>query len=205
MESREYRYRGSSSSSHSIGGNDPFWLILSAILILALLLVGLPAIVAGFFGQRYTHRYLSRFGLRWSAAIWLVLSLLAMLLLSALLQHGLQQMMQRELTDYVQSGKHYQFDLGRWNFGRLWSETWPVWLRTLVGVPLCGLWFEISTNARGGHTARMLVQGEQARQRRIARAQQRARKRTLRPERLPDSVADMMVMGVPVDGDEEQE
>jgi succinate dehydrogenase hydrophobic anchor subunit len=203
MESREYR--GSSSSSHSTGGNDPFWLILSALLILALLLVGLPAIVAGFFGQRYTYRLLSRFGWRWSAAIWLLLSLLALLLLSVLLQHGLQQMMQRELADYVQSGKHYQFDLGRWNFGRLWSETWPVWLRTLVAVPLWGLWFEISSNARGGQTARMLVQGEQARQRRVARAQQRARKRTLRPERLPDSVAGMMVMGVPIDGDEEQE
>ncbi len=31
------------------------------------------------------------------------------------------------------------------------------------------------------------------------------RKRTLRPERLPDAVAGMMVMGVPIDGDEEQE
>ncbi len=198
----EYRNRSSSSRSSPLT-SDPFWLILSAIMILVLFLIGLPAIVGGFFGQRYAYRHLSRFGWRWSAAVWLLSSLLAMLLLYALFQHGLQQMMQRELADYVQSGKHYQFDLTRWNFGRLWSETWPVWLRTLVVVPLWGLWFEISTNARGG-TARMLVQNERGRQYRIARAQQRARKRTLRPERLPDSVAGMMVIGVPID-DEEQE
>ena len=203
MESREYR--GSSSNS-SVIGSDPFWLLLTAILILALVLVGLPAIIGAFFGQRYTYRHLARFGWRWSAAIWLVLAALAIPLLYSLMQHGLQQMMQREVWDYVQSGKHYQLDLGRWNFGRLWSETWPVWLRTLlVGVPLWGLWFEITTNARRGHAGRMLVQGEQDRERRIARAQQRARKRALRPERLPDAVADAMVMGVPVGSDEEQE
>jgi hypothetical protein len=206
MESREYRNRGNSSSSQSVIGNDPFWLLLTAILILALVLVGLPAIIAAFFAQRYTYRHLARFGWRWSAAIWLVLAALAIPLLYSLMQHGLQQMMQREVLDYVQSGKHYQLDLGRWNFGRLWSETWPVWLRTfLVGVPLWGLWFEITTNARGGHAGRMLVQSEQDRERRIARAKLRARKRALRPERLPDAVADAMVMGVPVGGDEEQE
>ncbi len=198
----DYRRNTPASSSSS---SDPFWLLLSAILILALVLVGLPGIVAGFFGQRYTYRHLSRFGWRWSAAIWLVLSLLALLLLSALLQQGLQQMIQTQLNDVVQTAKHFRFDLRHWNFGRLWSETWPVWLRTLVGVPLWGLWFEISANMRGGQTAQMLVQGEQARQRRIARAQQRARKRVLRPERLPDEAGGLMVMGVPIDSDEEQE
>ncbi len=205
MESREYRYRGSSSSGRSGIGNDPFWLLLTAILILCLVLVGLPAILAAFFAQRYTYRHLARFGWRWSAAIWLVLSPLAILLLYSLFQHGLVPMMQRELNDYIQSAKHYQFDVSHWNFGRLWLETWPVWLRTLVGIPLWGLWFEISTNARGGHAARMLVQGEQDRERRIARGKLRARKRTLRPERLPDEAGGQMVMGVPIAGDEEQE
>ncbi len=192
MESREYR--GSSSNS-SVVGSDPFWLLLTAILILALVLVGLPAIIVAFFAQRYTYRHLVRFGWRWSAAIWLVLAVLAIPLLYGLMQHGLQQMMQREVLDYV----------GRWNVGRLWSETWPVWLRTfLVGVPLWGFWFEITANMRG-QTGRMLEQREQDRERRIARAQQRARKRAQRPERLPDAVADAMVMGVPVGGDEEQE
>src|SRR5947209_4962648 len=100
MESREYR--GNSSSRRQQGGIDPFWVIVSAILVLALVLIGLPAIVAGFFIQHYTYRYLSRFGWRWSAAIWLLLSLLAMLLLYVLFQHGLQQMIQREVADYVQ-------------------------------------------------------------------------------------------------------
>lgn len=206
MESREYRNRGSSSSSQSVIGNDPFWLLLTAVLILCLVLLGLPAIVAAFFAQRFTYRHLARFGWRWSAMIWLALSPLAILLLYSLFQHGLVPLMQREVNDYFQSAKHYQFDLSHWNFGRLWSETWPVWLRTfLVGVPLWGLWFEITTNARRGHAARMLVQGEQDRERRVARGKLRARKSTLRPERLPDAVAGMMVMGVPIDGDEEQE
>lgn len=205
MESREYRYRGSSSSNRSVVGNDPFWLLMSALLILALVLVGLPAIIGGFVGQRYTYRSLARFGWRWSAAIWLLLSLVAVLLLSALWQHGLPQMMQREVGDYVQNGKHYQMDLFRWNVGRLWSETWPVWLRTLAGLPLWGLWFEISANARGGSAAQMLAQSERDRERRVARGKLRARKRTLRPERLPDEAGGQMVMGVPIDGDEEQE
>jgi hypothetical protein len=204
MESREYRYRGSSSSSHAIG-NDPLWLLLTALFILVLLLISLPAIIAGFFSQRALSRYLSRFGRRWSSAVWFVLAALGMLLLSNLMQHGLQLLIQREVLDYVQSGKYYQFDVSRWPLGRLWGETWPVWLRTLVAAPLWGLWFEITANTRGGQTARMLVQGEQARQRRVSRAQAVARKRAPRPERLPDAVADQMVMGVPVDGDDEQE
>ena len=203
MEFREYR--GSSSNS-SVVGSDPFWLLLTAILILALVLVGLPAIIAAFFGQRFTYRHLARFGWRWSAAIWLVLAALAIPLLYSLMQHGLVPLMQHEVNDYFQSARHYQFDLSRWNFGRLWSETWPVWLRTfLVGVPLWSLWFEITTNARHSSAARMLAQGEQDRERRVARGKLRARKRVLRPERLPDAVAGMMVMGVPIDGDEEQE
>ncbi len=202
MESRDYR--GSSSNS-SVVGNDPFWFLVTAILILALVLVGLPAIIAGFFGQRLIYRCRARFGWRWSAAIWLALSVASLLLLYSLFQHGLVPMMQREVGDYIQSARHYQFDLARWPFGRLWSETWPLWLRTLVIIPLWGLWFEISTNAQRGHAGRLLVQGERERERRIARGKLRARKRTLRSERLPDAVGGMMVMGVPIDGDEEQE
>src|SRR5712692_6815082 len=111
MASREYRYRGRSNQSM---GNDPFWLALTALLILCLVLVSLPAIVAAFFAQRYTYRHLARFGWRWSAAIWLVLGALGMLLLYNLMQHGLQLLMQREIADYVQSGKLYQFDVSSW-------------------------------------------------------------------------------------------
>lgn len=123
MESREYR---GSSSNNSGASSDPFWLLVTAILILALVLVGLPSIIGGFIGQRSTYRYLARFGWRWSAAIWLVLGALGMLLLYSLMQHGLPEMMQREAWEYVQSGKHYQFDVSRWPLGLLWSETWPV-------------------------------------------------------------------------------
>ena len=201
MDSREYRGNSSKQSGESL---DPFWLLLTAILILCLVLVSLPAIIVAFFAQRFTYRYLARFGWRWSAAIWLILGAVSMLLVYNLFQHGLTPMMQREVGDYLQSARHFQFDLSHWPFGRLWSETWPVWLRTfLVGVPLWGLWFEITVNMRGGSAARMLVQREQERERRIERGKQRARKRTLRPERLPDAVADLMIIGVPIEGDEE--
>ncbi len=202
MASHEYRSRSSSNQSMS---NDPFWLLLSALFAVLLFLVGFPALLAGFFGQRYVSRLLSRFGRQWSALVWFVPAALGMLLLLNLLDHGLQQMIQRELADYFQSGKHYQADLARWNWGRLWSETWPVWARTLEGAPVWGLWFEIVANTKGGQTGQMLVQREQDRERRMERAQAAARKRTRHPERLPDAVADQMVIGVPVDGDEEHE
>ena len=202
MESREYR--GSSSSNRSTVGSDPFWLIAAAVVILTLFIVGLPAILLGFFAWRSTARFFG-YHWRWNFVCWLALLLPAALLISYLYQHGLQQMVQTQLNDVVQTAKHSQFDLSRWNFGRLWSETWPVWLRTLAAFPFVGIWQEVSTKARGGQAAQFLVQSERSRERRVARAQQRARKRKLRPERLPDQVGGLMVMGVPVDGDEEQE
>ncbi len=202
MESRNQYRRGSSHQSPFM--SDPFWLILGAIYAIALTLAALPALIIGFFAQRSIERYLSRFGRRWSTALWVVLLAPSALLFATLYQHGLQHMLQRELLDYYQSGKAYQADLARWNFWRLWSETWSVWLRTLVGIPIVGLWQEISTGMRGGQTPRMLAQNEHGRQRRITRAQQRARKRTLRPERLPDEIVGMIMIGVPID-DKEQE
>lgn len=203
MESREYR--GGSSDSSGVS-NDPFWFLATAILILCLVLVGLPAIVIGFIGQRYTYRSLARFGWRLSAGIWLALAAASMLLLYSLFQHGgLVPMMQREVGDYLQNARHYQFDVFRWPGARLWSETWPLWLRTLAAFPLWGFWFEISTRARRGHAGQLLMQRERERERRVERSKLRARKRVLRPERLPDEVVGMMVMGVPIDGDEEQE
>ena len=204
MESREYR--GSSSNS-SVIGSDPFWLLAAAIVVLTLFTIGLLAILLGFFAWRSTTRFFEQHGYHWKLkfACWFVLLLPAALLISYFYHHGLQQMINTQLGDVVAMAKHAQFDLSRWNFGRLWSETWPVWLRTLVAFPLVGVWQEVSTKARGGQAAKILVQSERSRERRVARGKLRARKRTLRPERLPDSVAGMMVMGVPIDGDEEQE
>lgn len=188
------------SNSARPAESDAFWPLIGALLALLLFLVAFPGLVVGFFVQRFTSRY------SWSFAFWFFLLLPGAYLLYVLSQHDLTQMMVRELTDYLLTAKHAQLNLAQWNFKHLWSETWPVWLRTLALIPVVGLWQEVSTNAskRGSQTTSTLVQQERRRQRRLVRAQQRARKRTRRPERLPDVVGGMMVIGVPID-DEEQE
>jgi hypothetical protein len=201
MESHNAYRRSSSRSSSST--SDPFWLLAAALLALVLLAIGLPAILIGFFAWRFSSRLFGSHW-KWSFLFWVLLLVPAALLFSSFAQHGLQHLINTQLADVVQTAKHTGFDLSRWNFGRLWSETWPVWLRTLPAIPLVGVWQEVSTRARGGQTARDLVQSERSRERRVARAQQRARKRTLRPERLPDQVGGLMVIGVPIT-DEEQE
>jgi hypothetical protein len=67
MESRNQYRRGPSHQSPLT--SDPFWLILGVIFAIALTLMALPALLIGFFAQRYIARYLSRFGWRWSAAL----------------------------------------------------------------------------------------------------------------------------------------
>ncbi len=109
----------------------------------------------------------------------------------------------RELTDYVGAAKHYQLDLLRWPLGQLWSETWPIWLRTVWGIGIAGFVAELYANR--SDTVRALRQREQRRERAIARSKQKARKRTSRPGRLPDEVAGMMVIGVPIDEHDEKE
>ena len=195
-------YRGS-SSSYASSGSDPFWLIAAALLVLVLLIIGLPAVLVGFFAWRSTSRLFGQHW-KWRFACWFLLLVPAALLLSAFYRHGLQYLINTQLADVIQTAKNAQFDLSRWNFGRLWSETWPVWLRTLAAFPLVGVWQEVSTHTRGGQTARDLVRSERSRERRVTRAKLRARKRAQRPERLPDLAAGLMIIGVPIE-DEEQE
>lgn len=180
--------------------SDAVWPLMGALLALLLFLVAFPGLVVGFFAQRFTSRY------SWSFAFWFCLMLPGAYLLYVLYQHGLTQMMVRELIDYLLTAKHAQFTLTQWNFKHLWAETWPVWLRTLAFIPVIGLWQEVSIHAskRGSQTATTLVQQERRRQRRITHAQQHARKRARRPERLPGVAGGMMVIGIPIE-DEEQE
>ena len=195
MESRRTSQANTSTS-------DPGWMFLTVVLVLVLLLIGLPTIIAGFFAQRFLPRWLSW---RWSFLFWFVLFTASAFVLYTLYQHGLEQLVARELADYLLAAKHYQSDVGHWPWPALWAATWPVWLRTLPGVGMVGFYLELLSGVRGGQTAQSLVQGERSRERRVARAQQRARKRALRPERLQDEAGGMMVIGVPIDGDEEQE
>lgn len=176
---------------------DMMWTGMSIFLALLVLLASAPTFVLGFLAERYTSRY------RWSFALWFLLLFPSAGLLYYLYQHGLSSMITRELVDYIQSFKQYQMDFSRWNFPRLWSETWPVWIRVLVAIPLIGFWQEVSLRARGGQTVQHQQENEQGRQQRVQRAQKRAQKRTQRAG-LPDVAAGLMVIGVPID-DEEQE
>lgn len=196
MKSRN-TYQERRASSAATTGGDP-GLLLGTLFMVVCGLVGLPTLLLGIILQRITSRY------SWSFALWFLLLLPSMLLCYMLYEHGLQQLIVRQFVDLIQMGKHDQLDVMRWNIGRLWSETWPVWVRTLAAVPLIGVWREVTTGAKGGQTAHTLVWNEQRRQQRLARAQQRARKRTRRPERLPDERGGLMVIGVPIE-DEDQE
>lgn len=173
------------------------WVVFGSFLALLVLLAGAPALLLGFLAERYTSRY------RWSFVFWFLLLFPSAGLLYYLYQHGLVPLITRELVDYVQSFKQYQIDFARWNFPRLWSETWPVWIRVLAAIPFIGFWQEISLGARGGQTVQHEQENEQSRQRRVQHAQERAQKRTQRAG-LPDAAAGLMVIGVPID-DAEQE
>lgn len=198
MESREYR--GSSSDS-SVGGLDPGWMLLCAIMAIVLALAGFPWIILGFVAERYLSRWLHW---RLSFLLWMVLLLIGIVYLSSSLQHGLQVMLSRELTDYISAAKHFRFDLLSYPLGRLWADTWPVWLRTFPGIGIAGFVAELYTASRS-NTAQTLRHREQRRERAIARSKQKARKRTRHPGRLPDEVAGMMVIGIPIDEHDEEE
>ena len=177
---------------------DMMWVALSILLAILILLASAPTFVLGFFAERYTSRY------RWSFALWFLLLFPSAGLFYYFYQHGLNAAITRELVDYIQNVKYYQADFSRWHLSRLWSETWTVWLRCLAAVPFVGFWQELSLQARGGQTVRQQQEQERSRQRRVQHAQERAQKRTQRPDRLPDAAAGEMVIGVPID-DEEQE
>jgi len=179
-------YRSSSLASSGIG-----W---SVILIMSLVAVvlALPALALGMVLQRLTSAR------PWSFPLWFVLTLIGAGLLFYLSTHGLDRMITAQLTDYVLTIKRHHADIAQWNISRLWSETWPVWVRTLVVTPIIALW---RTLEAGGNSdsASFLHQQEWKRQRRVARSKSRASRRTHHPERIPDAVNGQMVIGVSID------
>lgn len=125
--------------------------------------------------QRTLQRFLP---LSWRLPIWLALSGLSAFALSLQYQSGLHELISRELTAYVVAGTHDQLDFLRWPWGTIWADTWPVWERTLVGMPIAALLQEVVANTHGSRTVRQLREIERRRKLRIARALQRARVET---------------------------
>jgi len=172
--------------------------LVGGFLAIVLILAALPTLLIGFVSHRYTSKY------SWNFAFWLVLLLPGALAFSYLWQHGLQALLLRELFDYIQNVKHHQLNFAEWNVRQLWAETWPVWIRVLVALPLVGFWQALSLNVQGGSSPQRLNENERSRQHRVTHAQERALKLARRPDRLPDAADGLMVIGVPID-DEEQE
>jgi hypothetical protein len=180
--------------------SDPFWMLVLSLVFLSLAIWGLPAILIAFLAQRLLAKLLHW---RLSLLFWLVAAIVSVFLLLHQFQTGFQAMMGRELALYVLEVKQHQMNVSRWNLHLLWSATWPMWVQTLVGFPLAGLWFEVSTHASPRDVLSQLQRKERQQKRHTSRAQSHARKRTRRPERLPDSIGGMMVIGVPINEKEE--
>ena len=180
------QFRSGSHTSPGIGWS------LALIICLVAVVLALPALAVGMVLQRLTSTR------PWSFPLWFVLTLVGAGLIYYLSTHGLDRMIAAQLMDYVLAVKRYHADIAQWNLSRLWSETWPVWVRTLAVTPAVAFWRELEASGNGDST-RFLHQQERERQRLVARSKSRATRRTHHPERIPDAVHGQMVVGVSID------
>ena len=178
--------RTGSHASPGIG-----WSVILIIGLVALVLA-LPALALGIVLQRLTSMR------PWSFLLWFVLTLGGAGLIYYLSTHGLDRMITAQLTDYVLAIKRHHADIAQWNMSRLWSETWPVWVRTLAVTPIIAFWRTLEAGGIDDST-RFLHQREKERQRLVSRSKSRATRRTHHPERIPDAAHGQMVVGVSID------
>ncbi len=182
--------------------------LLGAILAIIFILAALPAIIIGMIIHRFfswlINRYIPNLSWRWSLLFWFLLAAISLYYTNKFFWHGLQPALQQEVADYTLAAKHYQLDFEHWPWRSLWPETWPIWLRTLGLFPVATFIQEISTDIHHGNTERIILQQERRRQGRVRRAQNKARKRTKNPGRVPNSAGGGMVMGVPIKDDEQE-
>jgi len=176
---------------------------LTGLLLLIVALFALPAVVLGLLAHRLTCALPRRVSL----LLWGLLAGVSGYLLSLFWRHGLDTLFAKEMVAYVQALSHTRFNLLTLPLAQLWPDTWPVWLRTLVGAPLMGFVQEVfAQKARHPDP----VQAYLARERRRHRANARAAARIRHPRRLPPCVAmkkgsPLMVIGVPLDDEDQAE
>ncbi len=192
--SMEYR-RNSQSGSHSSPGMG--WPLVIMIGSLVALVLALPALATGMVLQRLTSAR------SWSFPLWFVLTFIGAGLTYYLSTHGLERMITTQLLDYALAIKQHSTDVTQWRLSLLWSETWPVWLRTLAVTPMVALWRELEAS-RNGDSAAMLNQLERKRQRLIGRSKSRATRRAHHRGHIPDAMNGQMVVGVPIDDEHAQ-
>lgn len=179
-------------SSHRQGQNEMG--LLWVLLLLVAAIIALPAVILGLLVPQLV-------GIRsWSFPFWFALAICGGVLTYMLYTHGLEHLLLIQFTTYVQTVKVHQGNLGQWNISLLWSHTWPVWIRTLVLMPIIAFWQEIGSQMRGGR-AGSLEKQEHSRQQRIARSKKQAAHRVRRPEKLPEEIKEQMVIGITIDDD----
>ncbi len=175
-------------------GRDPVvepWGLLAGTLVL--LTFALPALALGLILARLTRQH------AWSLPVSLGLSCLAFGLTWLLLLHGLEPLMQMQLGEIIREVRAHQADVLQWNAARLWATTWPIWLRTLVLVPVVAAARTLSTRAHSMGAASLHIR-ESHRLRAVTRAQAQATRRLRRKQRrLPAAVDGQMVIGVPIE------
>lgn len=111
----------------------------------------------------------------------------------------------RQLMDDVITLKRYQLHVPLWNRVQLWNEIWAAWLHTIAAFPLVGFWQEISRETVRTDVQSAFKQQQRRRRRQNARSQRLAVKRTYRPHRIPDALGGEMVIGVPIQEQEDIE
>lgn len=180
------------------GPADPVWRMLIIFGGLAALVLAFPALLVGLLAWRITQKQ------SWSTLCWLVLSAVSVVLLVLLWTHGLAQLASAQLAELLQNIQHFHAHLSRWNWRSLWLRTWPLWLQSVLLVPLVALWGDL-VSARAGGASRLLARQEEATQRHRAWAHRRAARQARNPGRLPDAVGEQMVIGIAIAEDEMQE
>lgn len=189
MHDTSFRWRDRSAAS------APAWGVLLVIGILSTLILALPALLVGILAARLLRDR------SWRMLLWLMLSMLSMVLLVLFWTHGLRSLVLAQLTMLFHNARRYQAHLTQWDWGALWSQTWPLWVQSLVAVPLVALWCNLAaTHAEGAEA--MLAQQEKTAERRRLQAHRRAKRRARDPGRLPDAVDASMVIGVALPDEE---
>jgi hypothetical protein len=183
------------SRRQSSVGSDPWRMLGVAAVGLVCLLFALPGLVLGLVLSRFKGTS------RWSLLCWLLIAFACVGLFAWLYQHGLRLLFMQQFGDVVFAVKHHQGDVMHWNLPHLWSDTWPVWIRTLLVAPVVVFWKRVDAETKGSLGVSVFQRQQQQRQRRITRSQHVARRRTQRPEQVPDEIDGVLVMGVPLDDD----
>jgi len=159
------------------------------------IITGAPVIILAFIAQRVLKNYIST---PWRVFVWLAPGIITAYILYTLLHHGLDIMIARAGTDYIDAFKHYQTNLNQWPWPRLWSETWPIWIRTILALPFVALLIECADKTRDVISARALAKRLNKEQARNIQYQLKAQKKASKSRHIPASASGMMVMGVPI-------